>query len=86
MGIDHSTQGTTGVSNQFPVHYETHTKVSSIAATQPLPQTQFNGHPVLFTARDWQQSVASVYDPNGLKRRWAHSIDTSEQSNTKRQR
>ncbi|KMK56769.1 C6 finger domain-containing protein, putative [Aspergillus fumigatus Z5] len=85
MGIGQSTQGTTGVSNQFPVHYEA-PKMSSIATTQPLPQTQFNGHTVLFTARDWQQSVASVYDPNGLKRRWAHSIDTTEQSNTKRQR
>lgn len=85
MGIGQSTQGTTGASNQFPVHYEA-PKMSSIATTQPLPQTQFNGHTVLFTARDWQQSVASVYDPNGLKRRWAHSIDTTEQSNTKRQR
>lgn len=28
--------------------------------------------PVYVTPKEWQRSVASVYDPNGLKRKWGH--------------
>ncbi|KAL4902484.1 hypothetical protein BDW74DRAFT_59373 [Aspergillus multicolor] len=57
---------------------------------KPLPQmsgqSQMSGQPVVFTARDWQQSVASVYDPHGLKRRWNYSVDMGMENNAKRPR
>ncbi|KAI9934394.1 hypothetical protein MW887_000008 [Aspergillus wentii] len=71
---------------QYPVQYGSPTKVASVAPSQPISQPQFNGQPVLITARDWQQSVASVYDPHGLKRRWNYSIDMGTENMAKRQR
>ncbi|PYH28290.1 Zn(II)2Cys6 transcription factor [Aspergillus neoniger CBS 115656] len=71
--------------DHFPVQYEQQSKVTPVAPA-PMPQTQFTGQQVLFTARDWQQSVASVYDPNGLKRRWNYSIDLGTEGTSKRQR
>ncbi|RAH70976.1 Zn(II)2Cys6 transcription factor [Aspergillus aculeatinus CBS 121060] len=74
------------IAGQFPVQYGTPTtKVGPIAPSHPLPQAQFTGQQVLFTARDWQQSVASVYDPNGLKRRWNYSLDLGTEEVSKRQ-
>lgn len=74
------------IAGQFPVQYSTPTtKVGPIAPSHPLPQAQFTGQQVLFTARDWQQSVASVYDPNGLKRRWNYSLDLGTEEVSKRQ-
>jgi hypothetical protein len=71
--------------DQYALQYQQPTK---IAATQPpsVPQPQINGQQVVFTARDWQQSVASVYDPHGLKRRWNYSVDLGMDNNPKRQR
>lgn len=37
----------------------------------PAANAGING-PVYVTPKEWQQSVASVYDPNGLKRKWDH--------------
>lgn len=31
---------------------------------------QYDTLPVVMNAREWQRSVASVYDPEGAKRRW----------------
>ena len=36
----------------------------------PIQSQQYNTPPVLISAREWQRSVASVYDPEGAKRRW----------------
>ncbi len=62
-----------------------HAMVQPVAAPQPhqqhyvqqyqppIPQTQpgyVQDPPVFITPRDWQQSVASVFDPVGMKRRW----------------
>ncbi|KAJ0420999.1 hypothetical protein BJY00DRAFT_323445 [Aspergillus carlsbadensis] len=68
-----------GLQNQQP---------AKIAVTQPSPvaQPQMTGQPVVFSARDWQQSVASVFDPHGLKRRWNYSVDMGIESSPKRQR
>ncbi|KAL4889151.1 C6 finger domain protein [Aspergillus ambiguus] len=74
----------TPVSTQYPIQYGTPAKVTPVAPTQPISQPQLNGS-VVFTARDWQQSVASVFDPNGLKRRW-NSIDLDAEHASKRQR
>lgn len=71
--------------DQYALQYQ---QPAKIAATQPqsVPQPQINGQQVVFTARDWQQSVASVYDPHGLKRRWNYSVDLGMDNNAKRQR
>jgi cell division septation protein DedD len=61
---------------------------AKIAVTRPSPvaQPQMTGQPVVFSARDWQQSVASVFDPHGLKRRWNYSVDMGLETSPKRQR
>jgi hypothetical protein len=85
MAMNNPAQGLqTPVSTQYPIQYGAPTKVTPVAPAQPMPQSQVGG-PVVFTARDWQQSVASVYDPNGLKRRW-NSMDLEAEHNSKRQR
>jgi hypothetical protein len=43
------------------------------AQQQPLPQPYNPHQQIIINARDWQQSVASVFDPHGLKRRWDHT-------------
>lgn len=41
---------------------------------QQAPQTQQAGYPGTFvSSKQWQQSVASVFGPDGLKRRWAYA-------------
>ncbi|KAL5365758.1 hypothetical protein BJX96DRAFT_169369 [Aspergillus floccosus] len=85
MAMNNPAQGLqTPVTNQYPIQYGAPAKVTPVAPTQPISQSQVGG-PVVFTARDWQQSVASVYDPNGLKRRW-NSMDLEAGHNSKRQR
>ncbi|KAL4883609.1 hypothetical protein BJY04DRAFT_21959 [Aspergillus karnatakaensis] len=72
--------------DQYGLQYQ---QPAKIAVTQPstVPQPQISGQQVVFTARDWQQSVASVYDPHGLKRRWNYSVDLGMENNHhKRQR
>ncbi|KAJ5779054.1 hypothetical protein N7457_006774 [Penicillium paradoxum] len=73
------------VQAQYPMQYETD-KVPSVASTQSLSPPQFQAPPVVFSARDWQQSVASVFDPQGVKRRWDYSVDLGSDSIYKRQR
>ncbi|OOF96232.1 hypothetical protein ASPCADRAFT_47118 [Aspergillus carbonarius ITEM 5010] len=86
MALSNSSQAVqSSLPEHFPVPYEQQSKVASVAPT-PVPHSQFTGQQVLFTARDWQQSVASVYDPNGLKRRWNYSVDMGTESTSKRQR
>ncbi|KAL3470467.1 hypothetical protein BJX99DRAFT_49002 [Aspergillus californicus] len=72
--------------DQYALQYQQPAKVA-VPQSSSVPQPQINGQPVVFTARDWQQSVASVYDPHGLKRRWNYSVDMGmNDSNVKRQR
>ncbi|RAL07481.1 Zn(II)2Cys6 transcription factor [Aspergillus homomorphus CBS 101889] len=87
MAMSNSSQAIqSSITGSFPIQYgPPATKIAPIASSQSLPQTQFTGQQVLFTARDWQQSVASVYDPNGLKRRWNYSIDMGAEEVSKRQ-
>lgn len=47
---------------------------------QPLPQPYNPLQPAVISARDWQQSVASVFDPHGLKRRWDQTQQLVSQS------
>jgi hypothetical protein len=43
-------------------------------APQQAPQTSQTGFPHSFvSSKQWQQSVASVLDPEGLKRRWTYA-------------
>jgi len=47
----------------------------STIASQPIPQatpTYIPQAAVFVTPKQWQQSVASVFDPGGLKRRWGY--------------
>lgn len=60
-----------------------------VSSVPTMPPTAFDDHQILVTPRDWQQSVASVFDPQGLKRRWTQSIDLGgpeDTNNMKRQR
>ncbi|KAJ5962380.1 hypothetical protein N7501_007321 [Penicillium viridicatum] len=87
MPINNSVPGVPNVMNsQYPVQYETPNKVPSVTSTQSLSPPQFQAPPVVFSARDWQQSVASVYDPQGLKRRWNYPVDVNPDNTSKRQR
>ncbi|KAL4927934.1 uncharacterized protein BDV17DRAFT_115691 [Aspergillus undulatus] len=86
MAMPGSSQGMQpALVDQYALQYQ---QPAKIAVTQPssVPQSQMNPQPVVFTARDWQQSVASVYDPHGLKRRWNYSVDMGMENNSKRQR
>lgn len=71
------------VNSQYQVPYDSKVNVSQSQSVSP---PQFQAPPVVFTARDWQQSVASVYDPQGLKRRWNYSVDLGAENMVKRQR
>ncbi|KAJ5545320.1 hypothetical protein N7461_007624 [Penicillium sp. DV-2018c] len=87
MPMNNSIPGVQNIMNpQYPIQYETPNKVPSVASTQSLSPPQFQAPPVVFSARDWQQSVASVYDPQGLKRRWNYSVDLESDNISKRQR
>ncbi|KAJ5902430.1 hypothetical protein N7495_002958 [Penicillium taxi] len=69
------------VNHQYPIQYDS--KVA-IPPTQPVSPPQFQNLPAIFSARDWQQSVASVYDPQGLKRRWNYATDLATDGMKKR--
>jgi hypothetical protein len=68
----------------YPVQYGSPAKVASVTPPQSMSQPQFRHS--MITARDWQQSVASVFDPHGLKRRWNYSVDMGMENVSKRQR
>lgn len=86
MAMNNPTHGVqTPVTNQYPIQYGTPAKTTPVAPSHPMSQSHLGGQ-IVFTARDWQQSVASVYDPNGLKRRWNYSIDLEAEHHPKRQR
>ncbi|KAL4752689.1 hypothetical protein BDW72DRAFT_61714 [Aspergillus terricola var. indicus] len=71
--------------DQYALQYQQPAKLP-VTQASAVPQPQMSAQPVVFTARDWQQSVASVYDPHGLKRRWNYSVDMEMENNTKRPR
>ncbi|OKL56712.1 hypothetical protein UA08_07839 [Talaromyces atroroseus] len=77
------------VSPQYPMHYAT-TPNGEIVHMDPMhamSQQSYDPNPQrIMTARDWQQSVASVFDPQGLKRRWNFSVDVTAQNAAKRSR
>ncbi|KAJ5753854.1 uncharacterized protein N7511_008007 [Penicillium nucicola] len=86
MPMNNTTPGVPNVvTPQYPMQYKTPSKVSSFTPSQSISPPQFHVPPVVFSARDWQQSVASVYDPQGVKRRWNHSVDVDSDM-SKRQR
>jgi hypothetical protein len=88
MAMNHPIQGVqASLGGQYPpVQYGPPTKVTPATPPQAISQPQFSGQQVVFTARDWQHSVASVYDPNGLKRRWNYSVDMGTEHTQKRAR
>jgi len=87
MTMNDPTQGVSNsITNQYPVQYVPPGKPASVTQTQSVPQPAFGAQNVLITARDWQHSVASVYDPQGLKRRWNYSTDVSSENASKRPR
>lgn len=56
---------------QYALQYPGASKMMSLDASHAIREQQPVAQaPVMMTARDWQQSVASVYDPHGIKRRW----------------
>ncbi|KAJ5286894.1 hypothetical protein N7478_002580 [Penicillium angulare] len=71
------------VNPQYSMQYDS--KVTA-PPNQSVSPPQFQAPPVVFSARDWQQSVASVYDPQGLKRPWNYSVDLGSDNMAKRQR
>ncbi|ODH51160.1 hypothetical protein GX48_02775 [Paracoccidioides brasiliensis] len=55
---------------QYSMHYSQTPKMSSMTSQQSMDQPPFGNLQNLIRACDWQRSVASVYDPQGMKRRW----------------
>jgi hypothetical protein len=76
-----------GVPVQYPMQYTPPGGKVVPMDIQAMPQAAYEPQPPqpIMTARDWQQSVASVYDPHGIKRRWNHSVDMTNY-NAKRSR
>ena len=65
------------------------TAPTTTANTTTTPQVNYAG--AFVSSKQWQQSVASVFDPGGLKRRWNYAADGGElhqhnQQATKRMR
>ena len=87
MNLSNPVQGVQpSLPTHYPIQYGSPAKVAPVTAPQPISQPQFNGRQSMITARDWHQSVASVYDPHGLKRRWNYSVDLGMENASKRQR
>ena len=73
----------------YPIQYDSPTKMAPVTPAPAMSQAQpqFNPRHSIITAREWQQSVASVFDPHGLKRRWNnYSVDMGMENTAKRQR
>lgn len=73
----------------YPIQYDSPTKMAPVTPAPAMSQAQpqFNPRHSIITAREWQQSVASVFDPHGLKRRWNnYSADMGMENTAKRQR
>lgn len=70
-----STPISSSTSNPYMKQYPTSAGGSLTSAPQqPASQTSQGGYPNTFvSSKQWQQSVASVFDPDGLKRRWVYS-------------
>ncbi|KAL4734640.1 hypothetical protein BDV11DRAFT_50741 [Aspergillus similis] len=86
MAIPGTSQGLQpALVDQYALQYQQPAKLP-VTQASAVAQPQMSGQPVVFTARDWQQSVASVYDPHGLKRRWNYSVDMEMENNNKRSR
>lgn len=79
------------VTVQYPMQYQTADKMVPMDPQQhqhavPQQQQPYNPQPMM-TARDWQQNVASVFDPHGVKRRFNNlSADLSNSNAAKRAR
>ncbi|KAL2361224.1 hypothetical protein RJZ56_005876 [Blastomyces dermatitidis] len=63
---------------QYRMHYSQTPKMSSMPVPQPMAQPTYSNMQSVISARDWQRSVASVYDPQGLKRRWDHQVNLDQ--------
>lgn len=75
------------MAGQYPVQFNAGGKMASMAPTPSVPsKAGYGTQPVFLTPRDWQQSVASVYDPQGLKRRFRQSTDMTTENAAKRMR
>lgn len=74
--------------NQYSMQYTDQQKMDQVAQSQAMSQHQSGGAgmPVFVSARDWQHSVASVYDPEGSKRKWGYPPDMGVEHPSKRAR
>ncbi|KAK2759073.1 hypothetical protein FQN54_003172 [Arachnomyces sp. PD_36] len=71
--------------NQYPMQYANQQKMDPVTPSQSMPQqTGGPGMPVFISARDWQRSVASVYDPEGSKRKWGYTDMGAEHAQKRR--
>jgi len=67
-------------------------QVAGMTSLPQVPQPQIpqpnymSGAPVFVSPKDWQQSVASVFDPEGLKRRWNYGPGEMGEHQAKRMR
>lgn len=72
--------------NQYPMQYANQQKMDPVAQSQQSMPQQPHGMPMFVSARDWQQSVASVFDPEGSKRKWGYPPDLGVEHPSKRAR
>ncbi len=56
--------------NTMPSGQQTQVQLSTPQSANPYTQNAHSANAVYVTPKEWQQSVASVFDPGGLKRRW----------------
>lgn len=74
--------------NQYQMQYAANQqKIDQVTQSQSMPQQAgAPGMPMFVSARDWQQSVASVFDPEGSKRKWGYPPDLGVEHPSKRPR
>jgi hypothetical protein len=61
----------------------TTTAASATPNTITPPQINYAG--AFVSSKQWQQSVASVFDPGGLKRRWNYGVDAGDHQHQQQQ-
>ena len=74
-------------SNPYAPQYSPASAITSAPQPHHMPPQQpsyTNSGPIFVTPKEWQQSVASVYDPGGMKRRWDYDINDLDGHSYKR--
>jgi len=88
LSMGSTTQAMPHLQSQYTQPYQQPVPgMTSVPQVQSMPQSSYmSGAPVFVSPKDWQQSVASVFDPEGLKRRWNYAPNDMDEHQSKRMR